>query len=445
MTTPPPSATKATNFRWVICALLFWVTTANYIDRGVFGNLAPDLQSRIGWTEGQYWWMTVGFSLAYAVSMLVAGRLIDLMGLRLGFVVAVALWGLAAMGHSLASTVTGFFVARIVLGLFEGGNFPAANKTIAEWFPKRERALAIGLFNSGSNVGGILVPFGLPLLMPVFAQMTVFGHTVGWRGAFICTGIFDVTWIVAWLLFYRRPQEHPHCSPAELELIMSEPPEPAVKIPWRSLLPHRQMWAFAVAKVMTDCFWWFYLFGSPYFFHDRFHLDLKARSAPVAIIYVVASVGSVAGGWLAGFFMNRGWAPSRARKGTLLICALAVVPVVFATVTDNRWVAVALITLAASAHQAWSANAFSLASDMFPRRVIGSVTGLGGFIGALGGVVLFVVVAFIREAAVARGETGNYFPIFLAASVAYLLAIGIIHLLVPKLEMADVEAKPAGS
>ncbi|HUJ44210.1 MAG TPA: MFS transporter [Opitutaceae bacterium] len=436
---------QTTNFRWVICALLFWVTTANYIDRGVFGNLAPDLQARIGWSEGQYWWMTVGFSLAYAFSMLVAGRVIDMMGLRWGFVLAAGLWGLAAMGHSLASTVTGFFVARIVLGLFEGGNFPAANKAVAEWFPKRERALTIGLFNSGSNVGGILVPFGLPLLMPVFAKITVAGHSLGWRGAFLCTGIFDITWIAAWLLVYRRPQEHPRVSPPELALIMSEPPEPTVKIPWRRLLPHRQMWAFATAKVMTDCFWWFYLFGSPYFFHDRFHLDLKARSAPVAIIYVVASVGSVAGGWLAGHFMKLGWAPNRARKTTLFICALGVMPVVFATLTDNQWVAVALITLAASAHQAWSANAFSLASDMFPRRVVGSVTGLGGFIGALGGVVLFVVVAFIRNAAVARGESGDYFPIFLAASVAYLLAVGIVHLLVPRLEVADVEAKPAAA
>jgi len=444
MSTPPSPPNPATsNFRWVICALLFWVTTANYIDRSVFGNLAPELQHKIGWTEGQYWWMTVGFSLAYAVSMLIAGRVIDLMGLRWGFVLAVMLWGLAAMGHALASTVTGFFIARLLLGLFEGGNFPAANKTIAEWFPKRERAMAIGLFNSGSNVGGILVPFGLPLLMPVFAKITIAGHTLGWRGAFICTGIFDITWIVAWLLLYRRPQEHPRCSPAELELIMSEPPEPSVKIPWRRLLPHRQTWAFATAKVMTDCFWWFYLFGSPYFFADRFHLNLASRSAPVAIIYVVASVGSIAGGWLAGHFMKLGWAPNRARKTTLFICALAVTPVVFATVTNNAWIA--LITLAASAHQAWSANAFSLASDMFPRRVVGSVTGLGGFIGALGGVVLFVVVALIREAAVARGETGNYFPIFCAASVAYLLAIAVVHALAPKLEMADVEAKPAAA
>ncbi|HUL55279.1 MAG TPA: MFS transporter [Opitutaceae bacterium] len=445
MTTPATAPSPATNFRWVICALLFWVTTANYIDRGVFGNLAPDLQARIGWSEGQYWWMTVGFSLAYAVSMLVAGRVIDLVGLRWGFVLAVGLWGLAAMGHSLASSVTGFFVARIFLGLFEGGNFPAAIKTTAEWFPKRERAFATGLFNSGSNVGGILVPFGLPLLMPVFAKITIANHPLGWRGAFLCTGIFDITWIVAWLLIYRRPQEHPRVSPSELAVIMSEPPEPTVKIPWRRLLPHRQMWAFATAKVMTDCFWWFYLFGSPYFFHDRFHLDLKARSAPVAIIYVVASVGSVAGGWLAGHFMKLGWAPNRARKTTLFICALGVMPVVFATVTDNQWVAVALITLAASAHQAWSANAFSLASDMFPRRVVGSVTGLGGFIGALGGVVLFVVVAFIRQAAVARGESGNYFPIFLAASMAYILAVGLVHLLAPKLEVADVEARPVAA
>jgi len=445
MSTPPSPPTKTTSFRWIICLLLFWVTTANYIDRGVFGNLAPDLQKTIGWTEGQYWWMTVGFMVAYAVSNLVAGRMIDVLGLRLGFVLAVALWGMAAMGHAFASTVTGFFIARIALGLFEGGNFPAANKTIAEWFPKRERALAIGLFNSGSNVGGILVPFGLPLLIPLFAHVTLFGHTLGWRGAFLCTGVVDITWIAAWLLLYRRPQEHPRVSPAELAVILSEPAEPAVRIPWRRLLPHRQTWAFITAKTMTDCFWWFYLFGSPYFFADRFHLSLGGRSAPIAIIYVVASIGSVAGGWLAGYFMNQGWAPSRARKTTMLLCALGVVPVVFAALSSNQWVAVALITLAATAHQAWSANTFSLASDMFPRRVVASVTGLGGFISSLGGMALFLVVGFIREAAVARGENGNYFPIFLAASVAYVLAIGIIHLLVPKLEMADVEAKPSAA
>ncbi|MGA2866904.1 MAG: MFS transporter [Verrucomicrobiota bacterium] len=440
MTTAAPAAPAATShFRWVICALLFWVTTANYIDRGVFGNLAPELQRDIGWTQEQYWYMTVAFNAAYAISLLVAGRLMDLLGLRWGFVLACGFWGLAAMSHSLVSTVTGFFIVRILLALGEGGNFPAAIKATAEWFPKGERALATGLFNCGTNIGGVLVPFCLPKLLLAFSIITFGGYSLGWRGAFLVTAIFDFTWIIAWLLIYRRPQDHPRVSPAELNLINSEPPEPTTKIPWRRLFPHRQAWAFAAAKFMTDCFWWFYLFGAPYFFADRFHLDLKGRSGPVAVIYLVASLGSIAGGWLSGHFMKLGWGVNRARKITFLLSAIAVLPVVFATVTHNQWVAVGLITLAASAHQAWSANAYSLASDMFPRRVVGSVTGFGGFAGSVGAIALFVIVSQLRKAAIARGEPGNYFLIFLAASLAYITALLIIHLLAPKLEPARVE------
>ncbi|HEV2211610.1 MAG TPA: MFS transporter [Verrucomicrobiae bacterium] len=439
LTASPPAAQKpTTNFRWVICALLFWVTTANYIDRGVFGNLAPELQKQIGWTQGQYWDMTVAFNAAYAVSLLLAGRLMDVLGLRWGFALACAVWGLVSMGHSLASTVGGFFLLRILLGLGEGGNFPAAIKTTAEWFPKRERALATGLFNCGSNIGGVLVPFGLPFVVSTFAEVSLGGHVLGWRGAFLITGIFDITWIVAWLLLYRQPQEHPNVSASELAWINSDPAESVVKIPWRKLFPHRQAWAFAAGKFMTDCFWWFYLVGAPYFFADRFHLSLHSRSGPVAIIYVMASVGSIAGGWLSGFFMGRGWSLNRARKTTFLICALAVLPVVFATVTHQVWVAVGLITLAASAHQAWSANIFSLAGDMFPRRVVGSVTGFGGFAGSVGAIFLFLIVGKLRDAAVARGEPGNYFAIFLAASLAYITALLIIQLLAPKLEPAKI-------
>ena len=433
------------HFRWVICALLFWVTTANYIDRGVFGNLAPELERTFPewWTQGEYWWMQVAFNAAYAVSLLLAGRLMDVLGLRRGFVIACAFWALAAMSHSLVSTAAGFFVVRILLALGEGANFPAAIKTTAEWFPKRERALATGLFNCGTNLGGVLVPYYLPKVVLFFNMVTIGGYALGWRGAFLVTGIFDALWIVAWLLAYKPPQAHPSVSQAELDLINSEPPEPAVRIPWRRLFPHRQAWAFAASKFMTDCFWWFYLVGAPYFFSDRFHLDLKGRRGPVAIIYLTASIGSVAGGWLSGHFMKLGWSINRARKTTFLICALCVMPVVFATVTHNQWVAVALITLAASAHQAWSANAFSLASDMFPRRIVGSVTGFGGLAGAVGAITLFIIVSQLREAAIARGEKGNYFPIFLAASLAYLTALLIIHLLAPKLEPANVEAPPA--
>jgi ACS family hexuronate transporter-like MFS transporter len=346
------------------------------------------------------------------------------------------------MSHSLVTTAAGFFIVRILLGLGEGGNFPAAIKATAEWFPKRERALATGLFNSGSNVGGILVPFGLPLVIATFSSLAVFGPANGWRGAFLITGFVDLGWIIAWLLIYKKPQDHPRVSPAELALINSDPPETAAKIPWRRLLPHRQTWAYVIARFLTDCFWWFYLFGAPQFFSDRFGLNLASRSIPIAAIYMFASVGSIGGGWLSGHLINTGWSVNKARKVSLVIFALLVAPVMFAGVTRTSWVAVTLIAVAAAAHQAWSANIFSLAGDMFPRRIVGSVTGLGGFAGAIGGVVLFTIVREIRQAAIVRGETGNYFLIFLAAGLAYVVALLLAHLLAPKLEPAKVEEKP---
>jgi ACS family hexuronate transporter-like MFS transporter len=421
---------------------LFWVTTANYIDRGVFGNLAPELKKTIGWTDEQYWNMQVAFNAAYAVSLLVMGRVMDMLGLRWGFVLACAFWGLASMSHAFApeigglfgSAVTGFFICRILLGLGEGGNFPAAIKTTAEWFPKSERALATGIFNSGSNVGGILVPWGLPFVVAQCSVLTVGGVTVGWRGAFVITAVIDLCWIVAWLAIYKKPEDHPHVNAAELAIIQNEAAEPTVKIPWRRLLPHRQTWAFCVAKGMTDCFWWFYLFGSPDFFNKKFALDPAGRKYMIMMIYVVASVGSIAGGWLAGRFMKQGWTVNRARKTTLFICAVCVLPVAYSAITDNKWVAAVLITIAASAHQAWSANAFSLAGDMFPKRVVGSVTGLGGMVGAVGGIILFFVTGKVLKA------TGNYLPVFVLASLAYATALLIVHLLVPKLEPAKIDA-----
>ena len=437
------TAPVTSNYRWAICALLFWVTTANYLDRSVFSNLAPELEHQHFFTEAQYWHLTVAFQAAYAISLLLAGRMMDVLGLRWGFTLACAFWGLAAMSHSLVSTVAGFFVVRILLGLGEGGNFPAAIKTTAEWFPKRERALATGLFNSGCNVGGILVPFGLPFVITTCSSLAVFGPANGWRGAFLITGLVDLGWIIAWLLIYKKPQDHPRVSPAELALINSDPPEPSVKILWRRLLPHRQTWGYVIARFMTDSFWWFYLFGAPQFFSDRFGLNLAARSIPIAAIYVFSSVGSIGGGWLSGHFIDTGWSVNRARKTAMFLYALCVVPVVFAAQTNTPWVAVTLIAVAAAAHQAWSANMFSLAGDMFPRRIVGSVTGLGGFAGSVGGIVLFTVVRKIRLAAIARGETGNYFLIFLAAGLAYLLALLVIHIFAPKLEPAKIEATMA--
>jgi ACS family hexuronate transporter-like MFS transporter len=445
MTPPNQTAPGSSNYRWVICALLFWVTTANYIDRGVFGNLAPEMPGRLHVSKAEwdvaYWNMQMVFSAAYAVSMLLMGRLMDGLGLRWGFVFACAFWGLASLSHAFApeigslfgSAITGFFICRILLGLGEGGNFPAAIKTTAEWFPKRERALATGLFNSGSNVGGLLVPWALPFVV----ALNIGGLALGWRGAFFITALIDLCWIVAWLLLYKKPAEHPKVSKAELALIQSDAAEPTVKIPWRKLLPHKQMWAFAVAKFMTDCFWWFYLFGSPDFFNKKFNLDPAGRKYMIMMIYVVASVGSIAGGWLAGYFMKQGWTVNKARKITMLICSALVLPVVYSAITTDKWVAAVLITIAASAHQAWSANVFSLAGDMFPRRVVGSVTGLGGMIGAAGGMALFYVTGKVLK------QTGNYLPVFVMASLAYVGALLIVHLLVPKLDPAQIEEKAA--
>jgi len=431
---PPPARPLHSNYRWVICALLFWVTTANYIDRGIFGNLAPELQKQFMWTDQQFWYMNMCFTAAYAVSMIIWGRIVDVLGLRWGFVFAVALWGLASMSHALVTGLAGFFIVRLLLGLAEGGNFPAAIKTVAEWFPKRERALATGLFNSGSNVGGIVPPIVIAFLLPIFATVKIGGHALGWRGAFLITGLIDLAWIIAWLSFYRRPEEQPRVSADELAIINSEPAEPTTRVPWLRLLAHRQMVAFAVAKGMTDCMWWFYLFGAPSFFAERFHLDAKQRALPVSIIYVVASVGSIGGGWLAGSFIKHGWSLNKSRKITMLLAAVCVVPVFFSALTTSAWVAVALITLAASAHQAWSANAFSLAGDMFPRRVVGSVTGLGGFIGAVGG---FFFQLYVAKTLGAHG--GGYLLVFMAPSISYLTALLIIHLLVPRLETAKID------
>lgn len=429
---PPAQPAQTGNYRWVMCGLLFWVTTANYIDRGVFGNLAPDLQKEIGWSDGAYWYMQVAFSAAYAISMLVFGRVIDLIGLRAGFAIACALWGLASVGHSLAGSVTGFFIARIFLALGEGGNFPAAVKTTAEWFPKRERALATGIFNSGSNVGGLLVPMLLPLLVGYLNGVSIGGHVIGWRGAFLLTGLIDLTWILVWLSLYRKPAQHPRVSPAELALINSEPPETTVKIPWVQLLRYKQTWSFVAGKFLSDCFWWFYLFGAPVFFAERFGLNLKGRMAPLAALYILASVGSIAGGWLSGHFMQRGWSTNKARKITMLICALLALPVAFAAVSDNIWIGATLIAMAGAAHQAWSANVLSLTSDLFPRRAVASVTGLGGMAGSVGGILLFVLVGVLKDHHI------SYAPVFIAASLAYLTSLAIIHRLSPRLEPVQI-------
>ena len=417
-------ARRSGHYRWVICALLFFAATINYIDRQVIGILKTTIQDEIGWTEIGYSWVVFSFQAAYAIGLLGIGRLIDRIGTRKGFSLSIAFWSVAAMGHALAQTVFGFGVARFFLGLGEAGNFPAAIKTVAEWFPKKERALATGLFNSGTNIGALVTPLVVPWITLRW----------GWRTAFVATGAIGFVWLIAWLALYRRPEEHPSLSSAELKYIQSDPADPVVKVPWRRLLPHRQTWAFAIGKLMTDPIWWVYLFWLPDFLHKKHGLSLKDFGPPLVVVYLLADIGSIGGGWISSSLIKRGWTINAGRKLAMLICALAVVPIVFAAQATNVWVAVLLIGLAAAAHQGWSCNLFTTTSDMFPRYAVGSVVGIGGMAGAVGGMVIARLVGEILE------RTGSYVPIFIIAASAYLAALLVIHLLSPRLEPANLES-----
>jgi ACS family hexuronate transporter-like MFS transporter len=386
--------------RWRICALLLAATTINYIDRQVLGVLAPFLQEHIGWNEIEYGYIVTAFQAAYALGLLCSGAVIDRFGTRAGYALAIGIWSLAAMSHALATSVVGFAIARFFLGLGESGNFPAAIKTVAEWFPRRERALATGIFNSGSNIGAIVAP----LLVPVIAS------TWGWQSAFLFTGALSAIWLLVWWLNYHAPEQQPRLSAAELAHIRSDPPEPLQRLSWAQLLRHRQTWAFVVAKFVTDPIWWFFLFWLPKFLHAEYGLSLLQLGAPLIVISV-----------------------NRARKIAMLICALAVVPIVFAARADNLWLAVGLIGLATAAHQGWSANLFTLPSDMFPRHAVASVVGIGGFAGAVGGMLIATFIGFLLQA------TGSYVPVFLMAGSAYLLALALLHWLAPRLQPAQLQ------
>jgi ACS family hexuronate transporter-like MFS transporter len=410
-------------YRWMICAMLFFATTINYIDRQVLGLLAPQLQKELSISEAEYGLIAAAFTGAYAIGLLGVGRLMDWLGTRKGFSLAISFWSIAAMGHAVVQSTFGFGVARFTLGLGEAGNFPAAIKTVAEWFPKKERALATGIFNSGSNLGAVVAP----LIVPFIAA------TYSWRWAFIITGALGFIWLVLWLLIYRKPEEHPRVSRAELAYIQSDPAEPIVKIPWLRLLPHRQTWAFTIGKFLTDPIWWFFIFWLPKFLHETYGLSVTASSVALIIIYLAADVGSIGGGLISSTLIKNGYSVNAGRKTAMLICALCVVPIFFAAHAANLWTAVGLISLATAAHQGWSANLFTLVSDMFPRRAVGSVVGIGGFGGAIGGMLISTSVGYLLQ------WTHSYVPVFFVAASAYLVALLVIHILAPRLDKAGVE------
>ena len=425
---PPQAETRIRTggYRWTVCALLFFATTINYIDRQVLGILAPDLQRIIGWSEVEYGYIVTAFQTAYAIGLLLFGRFIDRYGTRIGYLVAILIWSLAAMGHAAARSAFQFGLARFTLGLGEAGNFPSAIKAVAEWFPKKERALATGIFNAGTNVGAVIAPAVVPWITVTF----------GWPAAFLMTGAIGFIWVFFWIAMYDVPEKKKSLSQRELAYILSDKVEPAPeKIGWLSLLRYRQTWAIVIGKFMTDPIWWFYLYWLGKFLNARFGLTLIKLGLPLVAIYAMTDIGSIGGGWISSALIKRGWTVNRGRKAVMLGCALCVIPVIGANQVRGLWSAVLLIGLAASAHQAWSANIFTFASDMFPKRAVGSVTGLGGMAGAIGGMLFASLAGHILE------WTGSYLILFLISGSVYLLALGIIQLLVPRLEPVEFGSK----
>jgi ACS family hexuronate transporter-like MFS transporter len=412
--------TRGGRYRWTICALLFAATAINYIDRQMIGVLKPVLQRDLGWTEAQYADIVFWFQAAYAIGFLMMGRLVDRLGARVGYALAFSFWTLAHVAHGLVSSVAQFAAVRFALGLGEAGNFPSGLKAVTEWFPQRERAFAVGLFNAGANVGAIATPLLVPAITLAY----------GWRMAFVATGAFSVLWLIAWIAIYRRPEEHARVTAQELALIRSDPAPPVQRIPWLRLFGVRETWAYAVPKFLTDPIWWMFLFWLPDFLGKRYGLDLKSFGPPLVAIYLLSDGGSVLGGWVSSRLLQCGWSANAARKLTMLGCAAAVLPIVTVQYVDSLWIAVALIGVATAAHQAFSANLLTLPSDLFPRQAVASVVGIGGTAGAIGGMLIAKFVGHVL------GISGSYAPIFAVAGGAYLLALLSLHVISPRLAPA---------
>jgi ACS family hexuronate transporter-like MFS transporter len=425
-------------YRWTICGLVFFATTVNYLDRAVISLLKEPLSEKLHWDDGDYANIELAFKIAYAVGLLVAGRFVDKIGTKWGYAIATFVWSLAAVGHAWAKNVVGFIVARSVLGVSEAGNFPAAIKTVAEWFPKKERAFATGIFNSGANIGAILAPLTVPFIAEAW----------GWEWAFIITGAFGFIWLLLWFRYYEVPKRQKRLSKAEYDYIHSDIDEQqdaasgGPRLGWAKLLTYKQTWAFAIGKFLTDPVWWFYLFWLPDFLTSEYGMQKTELALPVALVYTISTIGSIWGGWLPMNLIKKQWPVFRARKTSMLIYALLVAPVFTAQLLGSYsvWLAVFIIGLAAAAHQAWSANIFTTVSDMFPKNSTASVTGIGGMFGALGGILLTALVQknmFVHYRAINQIETA-YYIMFAVCAAAYLLAWIIMHFLVPRMRRIEV-------
>ena len=424
---------KIGNYRYRILALLMFATTINYFDRSIIGVLAPTLEQMFGWTNTDYANIMISFKVAYALGMLTMGGIIDRLGTKKGYVLSIGIWSVFGMLHALVRpgfSVIGFAAARFGLGFGEAGNFPAAIKTTAEWFPKKDRAFATGLFNAATSIGAIAAPFVVGWI--------VHENGTNWQIPFLITGILSTIWVILWLKIYKKPEKHPQVSKEELEYIQQDSePESDEKLPWSKVVGKRQTWGFALAKV-TDAVWWFYLFWGAKFLAATFDVNIKNIALPFFVIYILADGGSIFGGYLSGALMRKGWSVNKARKITLLICALIILPVAFVAITDNKWLAIFLMGLGAAGHQAWSANIFTLASDVFPKKATASVVGIGGMIGAVAGIVADFALGSVLDQA---GNSG-YFWAFLIAGSSYLVILGLVHLIIPKMTPLDENLKP---
>ncbi len=414
--------------RWIVLLFLFLATVILYLDRSALGIMAPFLQKEIGWNEQQYGNINTAFMIGYALCFLVMGRLIDRIGTRAGYSLSVGLWALAQASTALARTWTGFAIARIGLSVGQSGNFPVANKVLAEWFPKKERALAVGLFNGGSNVGTLASPLIIPVVVSAFGN--------DWRAAFLWTLPLSFIWIICWLIFYRKPENHRFVSKSDLKYIHEDQPVgTAGKVSWSALIRKREVWGICVGKFIADPIWWFYLFWGAKFLNSRFGLNLHEIGLPFFSIYLISWLVGIFIGWLTSLFLKRGWTLNRGRKTGFLVCAIFALPVMLVPYLDSMWLATGLIALAAGGHCGWSANIFSLVSDIFPAKATATVTGIGGFAGAVGGALIAQLVGRLLQN---MGPDGYYIP-FIIASVGYLIALGIIHLIIPEIKPLKME------
>jgi ACS family hexuronate transporter-like MFS transporter len=423
----------AGNYRWRILTLLFFALSINYFDRSILGVLAPTLFRIFDWTNKDYALINISFKAAYAIGLLTMGGIIDRVGTKKGFTLSIVIWSIFGMLHATITkgfSIIGFAMARFGLGFGESGIFPASIKTVAEWFPKKERAFATGIFNAATSIGAILAP--------IVVGLVVAENGKGWQIPFLVTGGLSALWVYFWFRFYQKPENHPHVTKEEIDYIYSDSKvENEEKIPWAKVIPKRQTWAFALTKIL-DAVWWFYLFWGAKFLFDQFHVDIKGLALPFIIIYVLADFGSIFGGWLSSKMIKSGLSVNSARKWTLLICALIILPVIFVTKVQNQWIAIFLIGLAAAGHQAWSANVFTLTSDVFPKKAVASVVGIGGMVGALAGIIADFSLGSVLDN---KGVEGYFFA-FLVAGSLYLIILGIVHLLMPDMTPLDENLNP---